>query len=128
MSSLKLKRYNDDVPFDLDTKNGSFNFEDDSTGKVTMALQIVSAPIVNELGEDTEELGGELLMDSNFLPKIEQFINTSLTDNIDAIKNEVESAMDYVGVDLQDLNVSNKANNLFIEITPVEGDTFNINF
>ena len=128
MSSLKLKRYNDDVPFDLDTKTGSFNFEDDSTGKVTMALQIVSAPIVNELGEDTEELGGELLMDSNFLPKIEQFINTSLTDNIDAIKNEVESAMDYVGVDLQDLNVSNKANNLFIEITPVEGDTFNINF
>ena len=128
MSSLKLKRYNDDVPFDLDTKNGSFNFEDDSTGKVTMALQIVSAPIVNELGEDTEELGGELLMDSDFLPKIEEFINTSLRDNIDKIKLEIENAMNYVGVDLQDLNVIEDKNEVFIEITPVEGETFNINF
>jgi hypothetical protein len=95
---------------------------------VTIALQIVSAPIVNELGEDTSDLGGELLMDSSFLPKIEEFIHTSLTDNIDKIKNEIEEAMDYVGVSLQDLNVVSEGTDLFIEITPVNGETFNVNF
>ena len=128
MSSLKLTRFDAFEPFDLAIENGSFTFADDKTAMATMALQLASAPIVNELGEDTEELGGELLIDNTFLPRIEEFINTSLTDNIDKIKNEVESAMAYVGVDLQDLNVVNQRNELFIEITPVEGETFSINF
>ena len=63
-----------------------------------------------------------------FLPKLKEFINTSLRDNIDKIKLEIENAMNYVGVDLQDLNVVQRQNDVFIEITPVEGETFNINF
>ena len=128
MSSLKLNRYNEAEPFDLAIVDGSFSFADDKTEKTTMALQIVSSPIVNTVGKDTDELGGELLMDSDFLPKIEEFIHTSLTDNIDQIKTEIENAMNYVGVDLQDLNVISKGDDIFIEITPVEGETFNINF
>lgn len=128
MSSLQLNKYNEAEPFDLAIVDGSFSFADDKTEKATMGLQIVSAPIVNSIGEDTEELGGELLMDSDFLPKIEEFIHTSLTDNIDKIKLEIENAMNYVGVDLQDLNVVEEKNDVFIEITPVEGETFNINF
>ena len=41
-------------------------FDDDKTAKATMGLQIVSAPIVNTVGEDTDDLGGELLMDTDF--------------------------------------------------------------
>lgn len=127
MSSIKLNKYNADEPFDLSIIDGSFSFSDNKTDKVTMALQIVSSAIVNEIGEDQEALGGELLIDQNFLPNIDQFINTSLTDNIDKIKEEIENAMNYVGVSLQDLNVYKETgNNMVIEITPVEGDSFNI--
>ena len=128
MSSLKLKKYNQEEPFDLAIENGSFSFEDDTTDKITMALRISSTNIVNEFGEDTDNLGGELLIDSDFLPKIEEFLNTSLIENIDNIKNEIKSSMEYVGVLLQDLNVVSEKNDLFIEITPVNGETFQLNF
>jgi archaellum component FlaC len=128
MSSLRLKKYNKEEPFDLEILNGSFAFSSDTTDKITMALRISSNNIVNELGEDTSDLGGELLIDSNFLPKIEEFINTSLNENIDNIKNEIKSSMEYVGVLLQDLNVVSEKNELFIEITPVNGETFQVNF
>ena len=128
MSSLKLKKYNQEEPFDLAIENGSFSFENDTTDKITMALRISSTNIVNEFGENTDNLGGELLIDSDFLPKIEEFLNTSLIENIDNIKNEIKSSMEYVGVLLQDLNVVSEKNDLFIEITPVNGETFQLNF
>lgn len=128
MSSLRLKKYNQEEPFDLAIENGSFSFDDDNTDKITMALRISSTNIVNEFGEDTDNLGGELLIDSDFLPKIEEFLNTSLIENIDNIKNEIKSSMEYVGVLLQDLNVVSEKNDLFIEITPVNGETFQLNF
>jgi len=128
MSSLKLKRYDDAEAFDFAIENGSFAFADDSTDKVTMALRLVTTQKVNDLGEDIEELGGELLIDDTFFTRIEDFINTSLSDNIDAVKNEVETAMNYVGVNLQDLNVVDQQNNVFVEITPVNGETINVNF
>ena len=128
MSSLKLKKYNQEEPFDLAIENGSFSFENDTTDKITMALRISSTNIVNEFGEDKDNLGGELLIDSDFLPKIEEFLNTSLIENIDNIKNEIKSSMEYVGVLLQDLNVVSEKNDLFIEITPVNGETFQLNF
>ena len=128
MSSLKLKKYNQEEPFDLAIENGSFSFENDTTDKITMALRISSTNIVNEFGENTDNLGGELLIDSDFLPKIEEFLNTSLSENIDNIKNEIKSSMEYVGVLLQDLNVVSEKNDLLIEITPVNGETFQLNF
>lgn len=127
MSSIKLNSYNQENPFDISIKNGSIYFGSDPTYKATSVFLLGSQTIANDLGEDTEVLGGEILMDQSFFPNFEQFKNTDFFESIDLIKEEAQSGLEYVGIIDFAINLAKNQNSLTIEVTPTGSDTVTIN-
>lgn len=127
MSSIKLNSYNQENPFDIAIKNGSIYFGHDPTYKATSVFLLGSQTIANDLGEETEELGGEILMDQSFFPNFEQFKNTDFFESIDLIKEEAQAGLEYVGIIDFAINLEKNQNSLTIEVTPQGSDTVTIN-
>lgn len=127
MSSIKLNSYNQENPFDIAIKNGSIYFGNDPTYKATSVFLLGSQTIANDLGEETEELGGEILMDQSFFPNFEQFKNTDFFESIDLIKEEAQAGLEYVGIIDFAINLEKNQNNLTIEVTPQGSETVTIN-
>lgn len=127
MSSIKLNSYNQENPFDIAIKNGSIYFGHDPTYKATSVFLLGSQTIANDLGEETEELGGEILMDQSFFPNFEQFKNTDFFESIDLIKEEAQAGLEYVGIVDFAINLEKNQNSLTIEVTPQGSDTVTIN-
>lgn len=127
MSSIKLNLYNETDPFDIAIKNGSIAFGSDPTYKATSVFLLGSQTVANSLGEETEVLGGEILMDQDFFPNFEQFKNTDFFASIDMIKEEAQAGLEYVGIIDFAINLAKNQNNLTIEVTPTGSDTVTIN-
>lgn len=126
MSSIKLNPYNHEEPFDILTKNGSIDFGNDPTYKATSVFSLGSLPIANSIGEDTAELGGEILMDQSFFPNFEQFKNTDFLETVDLIKEEAQNGLEYVGIIDFAINLSKNNNELTIEVIPDLSQTVTI--